>query len=864
MCILCVVQRWSRRLVTMLPWLVIPLIALWAFSQLLPPRFRFEVTSPRLACVTVLLVTLFWYEILMPQLSVWRARCSARLRERRRAQALELQRLRKAATRRCRNCLTPYRDQKPGCGQFMCSYCGHISKRPVLDLPEGSGPSLGINGWICGYAWAAEGNGSRIGPVPRYWVGNNRCMTEKSYSGALLCASKLLSYFLGSIWWILRKIFRIGSSSKDSPDGDNKGSLSRGENGGNCQESRGEKSRRKAEEKRQARLEKEMLEEEERKQREEVARLVEERRKLRDEILEAERIHSRGSGLDGDRDRRKEAEKRRQDRKKEKDKGSSKSNSDVEEFDKKTSRENEKKRKLDKKYEIERRDGQKFVAGKYKCHTSESGNGLKVATSKSKYFDRITGSSLSPSKGFDGASFFGRNAQGTSTTVAKVNKFGYVDQTFSSAIRKDVYPAIHAMGKITSAADDRISKSNFDRAVGSEVRPPTAAPKKSWHQLFTRSTIVSPHDGVNTNGFSNQNEKAETHNECMMDQRVAASYSLDSQISVQPSSFGVSPSVNVSRGGNLVSHSLPAESISSERVRNSILEEAEIFEDPCYNPYPLSLLGPVSDSLDNFPLDLGAGFVSCNKMDEPHNASKKITAPADVIKPSPIESPISRSRISEEKRTAIGQSPSTPKSLDGASIALEQRTWQMWGTPLAQDALDMVTGPSNWILPLGQKKSNLDDMMMHPLSHTPVLSPVAVENLSIPGTHSPQNAHVDNSLNGGMFSRFGHGLNESDIWMRKPLFPQLAGDGESHVTFFPQFNPMDNAARNEMRHDASNGSEALRPFDLPPANFWSKKEWALHGLQDAGNSNPALNPGSLFSTGPDVQSVWASNQMDRI
>ncbi|KAK8511036.1 hypothetical protein V6N13_013448 [Hibiscus sabdariffa] len=30
----------------MLPWLVIPLIVLWALSQLLPPDFRFEITSP--------------------------------------------------------------------------------------------------------------------------------------------------------------------------------------------------------------------------------------------------------------------------------------------------------------------------------------------------------------------------------------------------------------------------------------------------------------------------------------------------------------------------------------------------------------------------------------------------------------------------------------------------------------------------------------------------------------------------------------------------------------------------------------------------------------------------------------------------
>ena len=119
----------------MLPWLIIPLIILWALSQLLPPGFRFEVTSPRLACVGVLLVSLGWYELAMPRLSLWRARRSAFLRDRRRIEAQEAAKWRKEATRRCRNCLSAYRDQTPVGGKFMCTYCGHVSRRPVLDVP---------------------------------------------------------------------------------------------------------------------------------------------------------------------------------------------------------------------------------------------------------------------------------------------------------------------------------------------------------------------------------------------------------------------------------------------------------------------------------------------------------------------------------------------------------------------------------------------------------------------------------------------------------------------------------------------------------------------------------------------------------
>ena len=83
---------------------------------------------------------------------------------------------------------------------------------------------------------------------------------------------KCLATVFYGIMWLWRKVFRVSSSHDDSATD---------------AESR---ARRKAEEKRQARLEKEQLEEEERKQREEVARLVEERRKLREQREEVARL----------------------------------------------------------------------------------------------------------------------------------------------------------------------------------------------------------------------------------------------------------------------------------------------------------------------------------------------------------------------------------------------------------------------------------------------------------------------------------------------------------------------------------------------------------------------------------------------
>ncbi|KAJ6849119.1 stress response protein nst1-like isoform X1 [Iris pallida] len=590
MCILCVVQRWSRRVASMLPWLVVPLLALWILSQLLPPALRFEITSPRLACVLVLLMTLFWYEILMPKLSLWRARRSARLLEQRRVRAIELQRLRRTATRRCRNCLTPYRDQNPGGGgRFMCSYCGHVSKRPVLDLP----------GWPD-------------------WTGDGGCLAEKSYSGAYRAACSFVFRVGFCVGWTIGKMFRVGHRDGGLDEG--KGLLSKsGENGGSFQESRVEKARRKAEEKRQVRLEREMLEEEERKQREEVARLVEERRKLRDDMLEAER--GRSKGCPNQETGRKETERRKRERKRvEKDKGSSKSNSDGEESERRTtSREGEKKLEFDKKSEIER---QKALVESLRSQVAEAAHGSKgMAVSKSRYFDRVKGSFFPSSRGFNSASFFGRNAQSAAAPAAKVNKpaTGFADRGQNSGIRHDMHSAATAVGKPTVNGDSRLA--------GTDMQPRVPPPKKGWHQLFTRSSSVFPDPDTNTGNLLNLNGQLEATGAT---DRKVLSYAVDNGFS-----FGRSLPVsaysppNGPLDGKLFSH-VGAESMFlpfKEPVQSSMLEDAELFEDPCYVPDPVSLLGPVSESLDKFPLDLGTGFVENKLAEGPRVLKKAVTLP---------------------------------------------------------------------------------------------------------------------------------------------------------------------------------------------------------------------------------------------
>ncbi|CAM6008603.1 unnamed protein product [Sphagnum balticum] len=310
MCILCVASRWSRRIVTMLPWLIIPLIILWALSQLLPPNFRFEVTSPRLACVGVLLVSLGWYELAMPRLSQWRARRSAFLRERRRIEAQEAAKWRKEATRRCRNCWSAYRDQTPVGGKFMCTYCGHVSRRPVLDVPRGpygSWPSYWGDG--CGVCGVGSYGGGGL-------FGKDKCR----WDSVLFSLFRVVSVVFVSLRWLWQKVWRDERVQEDPLSGSGGGSQRRGEDASGKEGSRGEKARRKAEEKRQARMEREQLEAEERRQREEVARLVEERRRLRDEKMEAERESEREAAAEREREirREREAERRRQEKLKEK------------------------------------------------------------------------------------------------------------------------------------------------------------------------------------------------------------------------------------------------------------------------------------------------------------------------------------------------------------------------------------------------------------------------------------------------------------------------------------------------------------------------------------------------------------------
>ncbi|KAF9684837.1 hypothetical protein SADUNF_Sadunf04G0160100 [Salix dunnii] len=889
MCILCVIQKWSRRVATMLPWLVIPLIGLWALSQLLPPAFRFEITSPRLACVSVLLFTLFWYEVLVPQLSAWRVRRNAWLRDRKRSEAIELQKLRKTATRKCRNCLTPYKDQNPGGGKFMCSYCGHISKRPVLDMPPGigisnpgiikdlvgksgkilNGKAWSDNGWKCSQEWLDNGSwaGGSISGKSSYWRkngsgvfgGDENCLAEKSYSGVVIFSCKLLTSFFLSIRWLWRKVFRITSSEDGSSDAGNRPMLAkRCENGENYHESRGDKARRKAEEKRQARLEKELLEEEERMQREEVARLVEERRRLRDEIMEAERDQSRMSPLSREKNSRKEAEKKRQERRKEKDKGSSKSNSDAEELEKRAVKESDRKRDVEKKSESERREHRKSGVESVKGQNSESAHGIKNTPGSSynrgnagsRYFDRMKGTLLSSSRAFSGGGFFAKAAY-TPATVTKENKpISSIDPVHVSAYRRDIHPPDRLSGKASLYGDDK----HIYHPVLSESQPRTA-PKKTWQQLFTRSSPAHPSSNANVicRPISKQAE-------CQAQQSPPQSspiQSFDNPINFGlPSPFPVSTFPNVPSSTTLgFSPAIePKFSRAMEGSCDFIPEEPELFEDPCYIPDPVSLLGPVSESLDNFQLDLGNGFAPDMGMGlERLYAMKNVSASPEVTRPSPIESPLSRQRTADEKNNGSNWFPTTPISHDFNTLPMndmnvnETGTWQMWNSsPLGQDGLGLVGGPGSWLLLPEQNRSIKEDIIPPP-SHKTMASLFTKDDQILPGMYSPQKTFLGNGQS-GVFSPV-IGSSENEPWLQNTFFPPLSG---SNTPF--SLKPPEESTQSEMIYQSPTGAATNNAFGPSPVHNCSKNEWGVQGSGEGfGNSSVTRpNVGGLFSTS-DVQ-----------
>ncbi|KAG6537572.1 hypothetical protein ZIOFF_002666 [Zingiber officinale] len=707
MCIFCAVPRWSRKIATLLPWLLFPVLFFWGMSPLLPPRLRFEITSPRIACLSVLVLILVWYKALVPLLNYLQACRAAREHEWQRTLAIEMQTLLKTAIRCCRNCHTPYRDQNPTGVRFKCSYCGQFSKKPILDLPR-SVRSSTFSKLMRNFGWIWSQDQEALRNI------NRGCSTVAKFSSFLFFFPfNLIFYLFVHMRWFCKVAFKH-SSTEDDSDTDHRGVFYKRGDGGNLHESGWEKTRRKAEEKRQAKLEKEMLEEEERKQREEVARMVDERRKMRDEKLKAEGETTKGSIADVERNsykQAKQAEKRRKDRRNVRDRGSGKSNSDVEDLEKMASSMNERKHGFYNKNHNERHNVVRNTAVISKPLALETSLGNKVIPGKTRYSSHIT--SNCPSRGFGGSILFGRNTQNPTGAVKKSIKpvTIFMNHTLKNVRNSQVAEA--ASVNIPSSGDNKILKSNLHQPINSYVQPRQAILMKPWHQLFT-NTDTTNHPDSATPTSQNNNSQIEAQVTGVNNQKLLPDNFCDSQTNfTQPFSLNSMTSSNV-----LFSSSSP-KSLSDESLFSSIKdstpsvisEEPEIFEDPCYVPDMISLLGPVSEELDNFPLDTGSDFL-CNDKVVESQALMYPSAPGIISKPSPIECPISRLQNLEEKQTTFGQVSCNLKSQDlhTTNVDGSQGTWQMWEPPLDQN-MGLLGGSSRWLSTIGHQHSQQEEVL---------------------------------------------------------------------------------------------------------------------------------------------------------
>jgi hypothetical protein len=202
-----------------------------------------------------------------------------------------------------------------------------------------------------------------------------------------------------------------------------------------------------------------------------------------------------------------------------------------------------------------------------------------------------------------------------------------------------------------------------------------------------------------------------------------------------------------------------------------VFEDPEHFEDPCYDPDEIALLGPVSESLDNFPPDLDCGFISSDVVKESHG------------RPSPIESPLSRSRMVEENpikplHLLVAKRPGGPIQPEASS---EQRTWQMWSTPLVHESLGLQGHQSQWL----QQTNQLN--------------------------------YSANVFNGRTNAPLGTGLNDSDPWLQKAPFKQLPPDTPS--LFLPHEIP--GKLHNDLVFGSPNKSAREHPFGSPGPS-WPK------------------------------------------
>lgn len=347
---------------------------------------------------------------------------------------------------------------------------------------------------------------------------------------------------------------------------------------------------------------------------------MEECRKLRDEITGAEKDHCGSVSGWREKDCRMESEKKWQERR-DKDKGSSKSNSDIEELEKGAGKESVWKREFDRNSEIDRKTIFRTSTDTAKnqsldmIHSLDTTHGNKSSVTRSyshgnsgaRSLDRMKGGFLSSSKAISGSSLFGR--VGISVVSRENKPNASVDPYHHSARMRDFTKPVK------SSMKENIRSSVVLCLVSPSQRWPL---KNTWGQLFT-SPDVPPVTNSNVIGRPHAKSQVDIRNPPFMDHLSSG------QVFDNPTDNGVSlpfslPTFSYAPTSSCTVPPLTAEAVFpqiGEMHHYFLPEEYEIFEDPCSVPDPVSLLGSVSKSLDNFQSDLGAGFAANIGLERP-------------------------------------------------------------------------------------------------------------------------------------------------------------------------------------------------------------------------------------------------------
>lgn len=321
-------------------------------------------------------------------------------------------------------------------------------------------------------------------------------------------------------------------------------------------------------------------------------------------------------------------------------------------------------------------------------------------------------------------------------------------------------------------------------------------PKKSWQQLFARSPADVPNTNLNVISRPTGKHKAEVQS------TTFSGHPPSTQSFDNPINFGLQSPFNLTSFTFGSSSSSTVPPLSSEAMlpkrgvspHQFLPEESEIFEDPCYVPDPISLLGPVSESLDSFQLDLG--FVDSG-LEKPC-AVKTKPAASEVTKPSPIESPLSRSRASEDSSNGLN----------------DNGTWQMWNSsPLVQDGLGLGCGPVNWLLHPEINLSGKEDNLRQTPQKT-MASLFKKDEQTFSGSHPPPHVLFGNSQNGGTINTSGPAIADAP-WLPRTLFGP-ASDNQAVL------KPKGETVQNGLIYGNTSGPPANHQFELPAANSWTR------------------------------------------